>query len=717
MRAMRTMVAYKAPAEHFSTTLNSLNDLRKDESLCDVVLRVGSAEIKAHKCVLAAGSNYFRSLFLGQFTESSKSDIDLSQVTTDNISMELIINFIYSGEVDIDSENAEDIFKLSSFFLIKSLQEFCADFMLKNLNLRNCLEYFLFSFDYQLNELRTKAELMVRARFHDYLINHENTLQLSPNNLIVLHQNNVMKHCSKFSLLQFLLKWLKQWKSDSYIKASLVILETLQKNASPFEGSEYLPYAAKICLRSVLNSFEKAFVDCSAIEKEDLLRILNQEVAKLVSCLHPNSHGPENRNLNTIPETSVEPSSSPLEINETSVSAVNTEREIAIFALVPRMCLLMEIFSLWPRFVYNEHEEHLRKPLFVVFAYVPRIRTWFRLFELDEDSSPMYIFSNGSLNTRFYVLDDEAWLMYKSGREIDMFSFQSKQWRDQGLQYFDLNVRQFDDTNESIDACIVFGNNGAKYMVVKVCTESQFEIEFYFKCYIIRDDGKTLNCIFITPEKTMMDYDVDKTTVLTAEISATSNELLVAHSTRNGTGWNLVFVANLNDQSPSPNFLKYESNRACDEFTDVTILEDADRFRIVSNGKTKCGSEVKVLYEYKFNSNKLIDCKDASIGLTVSRKLDPHFGELSIGPFYYEQSASDGHKTVWYMESDRKSVSSLTEVTVGEEGIPIRKDHPPPPFACFSQMCVGEISRNLLTDWNQASCYSLPSRLPQDHDQ
>jgi len=37
-----------------------MNTLRHDLSFCDVVLQVGTTHMKAHKCVLAAGSPYFR---------------------------------------------------------------------------------------------------------------------------------------------------------------------------------------------------------------------------------------------------------------------------------------------------------------------------------------------------------------------------------------------------------------------------------------------------------------------------------------------------------------------------------------------------------------------------------------------------------------------------------------------------------------------------------
>ena len=43
----------------------ALEDLRRENQLCDVVIRVGESEFPAHRVVLAATSPYFRGMFTG----------------------------------------------------------------------------------------------------------------------------------------------------------------------------------------------------------------------------------------------------------------------------------------------------------------------------------------------------------------------------------------------------------------------------------------------------------------------------------------------------------------------------------------------------------------------------------------------------------------------------------------------------------------------------
>ena len=52
-----------------------LNDLRKQNQLCDVVINVGGQEFPVHKAVLAARSSYFIAMFTSSFKESTQAGI------------------------------------------------------------------------------------------------------------------------------------------------------------------------------------------------------------------------------------------------------------------------------------------------------------------------------------------------------------------------------------------------------------------------------------------------------------------------------------------------------------------------------------------------------------------------------------------------------------------------------------------------------------------
>ena len=79
----------------------SLNEQRSDGELCDVTLVAANERFPAHKCVLSAASQYFRSMFAGgSFAESSSSEIELFSV--DKGALDLILKMIYLGVLTLD---------------------------------------------------------------------------------------------------------------------------------------------------------------------------------------------------------------------------------------------------------------------------------------------------------------------------------------------------------------------------------------------------------------------------------------------------------------------------------------------------------------------------------------------------------------------------------------------------------------------------------------
>ena len=82
---------------YHSSVLRELNEQRTDGYLCDVIVCVDEDRIPAHRCVLAAASPYFHSMFgEGHFSEATKKEVHLA-VNKD--AARAIINMIYTGEL------------------------------------------------------------------------------------------------------------------------------------------------------------------------------------------------------------------------------------------------------------------------------------------------------------------------------------------------------------------------------------------------------------------------------------------------------------------------------------------------------------------------------------------------------------------------------------------------------------------------------------------
>ncbi|KAK5971440.1 BTB/POZ domain protein, partial [Trichostrongylus colubriformis] len=94
-------------SSHKTFLLAQLGKFRNDSRLCDVTLVVKGTRINAHRLVLAASSKYFETMFTSGMVESREHDIKMNGIEARTL--DALVNFCYSGEVNIDDNNVQDI--------------------------------------------------------------------------------------------------------------------------------------------------------------------------------------------------------------------------------------------------------------------------------------------------------------------------------------------------------------------------------------------------------------------------------------------------------------------------------------------------------------------------------------------------------------------------------------------------------------------------------
>ena len=107
----------------------TLNVMRKDDVMCDVTLLVGSDKtpFRAHRLVLAAAFNYFKTIFSAEMKDSLPNEVDLSCISPED--MTLLLKFAYKGETDIHQENVHKVTILAKYFGTEYLLDQCCRFM------------------------------------------------------------------------------------------------------------------------------------------------------------------------------------------------------------------------------------------------------------------------------------------------------------------------------------------------------------------------------------------------------------------------------------------------------------------------------------------------------------------------------------------------------------------------------------------------------------
>ena len=87
--------------------LQSLHDLRKQKTFCDVIVKAGSSdrELSSHKCVLAAVSNYFKAMFTAGLAESSQDVVTINGISSPIL--EQLLDYAYTSEIKITKSNVQ----------------------------------------------------------------------------------------------------------------------------------------------------------------------------------------------------------------------------------------------------------------------------------------------------------------------------------------------------------------------------------------------------------------------------------------------------------------------------------------------------------------------------------------------------------------------------------------------------------------------------------
>lgn len=98
---------------------------------CDVIFKIGEAQIKGHAAFLIARSEYFKGLLEGHFQEGIPSHdgnpkiITLSEQEYDAEGFRIILAYLYTGSITINRENISKVATLADRYRIPQLLDYC----------------------------------------------------------------------------------------------------------------------------------------------------------------------------------------------------------------------------------------------------------------------------------------------------------------------------------------------------------------------------------------------------------------------------------------------------------------------------------------------------------------------------------------------------------------------------------------------------------------
>ncbi|XP_033644735.1 kelch-like protein 24 [Asterias rubens] len=220
--------------------LSSFNEMRQTEDLIDVVLVTEDKQISCHRVVLAASSPYFKAMFTGNLEEKSQQRVTLKDVNSEML--QLIVDYVYTSQVRITTANVQELLATANFFLIKCLVYACSNFLIRQLDVDNCVEMHCFAESQGCVELAEAACRFVVHKFPE-VSKTEAFLRASSHLLYQYAANENLNLRSETELLHALLEWLTTGEDrDAKQECFLSLVKHVRL---PFIGHECLEQVSK----------------------------------------------------------------------------------------------------------------------------------------------------------------------------------------------------------------------------------------------------------------------------------------------------------------------------------------------------------------------------------------------------------------------------------------------------------------------------------------
>nr|XP_039255157.1 uncharacterized protein LOC120332021 [Styela clava] len=241
--------------------MTSLDSLREQNILCDFDVKVGDKSFRAHRCVLAASSGYFKAMFTSKMKESRDGFINMKDVDQNGISQ--CIEFMYKGVGNLKMEYLQQILQASNLLQMVGLTNFCFHYLKTNLSQTNCLSVINLAQAYDRHDIKEQAEQVLITNFKSVISSEMFPFIIKPDLLRYIKVSNVSYQTS----WQAMITWARAKDEDAErCFADLVTVINIQT------------YPFKFLLETVL---EEPLVKSNDIAKNSVITALFSDVKNL----------------------------------------------------------------------------------------------------------------------------------------------------------------------------------------------------------------------------------------------------------------------------------------------------------------------------------------------------------------------------------------------------------------------------------------------------
>ena len=87
--------------------------------------------------------------------------------------MENVLEFIYTGTVEVTSENAKELIAAGNYLIMPNLKKISGRFLEREMTTSNCISTFYFAEKYDCGELIDNSQKFIRSNFSSVATMHE----------------------------------------------------------------------------------------------------------------------------------------------------------------------------------------------------------------------------------------------------------------------------------------------------------------------------------------------------------------------------------------------------------------------------------------------------------------------------------------------------------------------------------------------------------------
>ncbi|XP_077517676.1 kelch-like protein 8 [Amblyomma americanum] len=199
-------LTYAAP-DVAQQSFRRLRQFFDDGQLCDVQLRVGNRSWRCHRLVLACCSPYFHAMFTTPLAESQQQEVTIGDI--DEVAMDKLIQFAYTGVVQLTVEGVQALLHASSVLQMEPLTRACSGFVRAHLEPANALGVWQFAESHGLRGLARSAELFARGNFPKVVSSGREFLALGTQHMARLLAAADLNVESEAQVYEALMSWVR----------------------------------------------------------------------------------------------------------------------------------------------------------------------------------------------------------------------------------------------------------------------------------------------------------------------------------------------------------------------------------------------------------------------------------------------------------------------------------------------------------------------------